>query len=99
MARFFLDRQKSVVCLIQGKDGNLGPNIEIVGDRQEVSRILPGHVGYTAYLPLAPKQLVVVEHRHMVEMNCIDRHYAALTQTGEGAHDDLSTGSKSDRAV
>ena len=65
---------------MQGKDHDLGSNFELMGDGQKVTRILPGHVGYTPNLPLSPKQLVVVKGRHLVKMNGIDRHYAAFTQ-------------------
>ena len=63
------------------------------------SRILTSHVRHTADLPLAPKQLVIVKRRHLIEMDCIDRNHSTLAQRGQGADDYLSTGSEGDRPV
>jgi len=78
MRGFLFDRQKSLVGLFKGKDGDLRPNIEIASDRQEVSRVLSGHISHTTDLSLAPKQFVVVKHRHVVEMNGVNRHHATF---------------------
>ena len=77
---FFFDSHQRLVCVLQGKDDDLGVNLKLMGDGKKVARILPCHVGYTPDLPFAPKQLVVVKGRHLVKMNGIDRDHAAFTQ-------------------
>jgi hypothetical protein len=55
-------------------------------------RVLAGHIGDAPYLPLAPQELVVVEGRHLVEMNGVDRHHSTLPKTGKRIDDDLAAG-------
>jgi len=70
-----------------------------VSQGDEIARILPRHVGHAAHLALAPKQLVVVEGRHLVQMNGVDGYHSTLAQSGESADDDLSAGSEGDGAI
>src|SRR5271166_1771874 len=73
--------------------------MEGVSNRQKVARILSSHVGHAPDLPLTPQQFVVVNGRHLIEVNCVDGHYATLAQTGEGTYYHLSTGSEGDGAI
>jgi hypothetical protein len=45
--------------------------MESLGNRQKIARILSSHIGHTAYLPLTPKQFVVVKARHMVKITAV----------------------------
>ena len=74
-------------------------NFQFLRDRQKIASILARHVGYAADLPFAPKQLVVVKRRHLVEVDSIDRHHAPLAQSRQGAHHYLAAGRKRDRPI
>jgi len=99
MLSFFFDCKDGPVCIFKRKYSDLRANMESLSDCQKIARILSSHIGHTAYLPLAPKQFVVVKDRHMVKMNGIDCHHSTFTQTSEGTYHDLSTGSKRDCTV
>ena len=62
-------------------------------------RVFAGHIGDTPNLPLSPQELVVVEGRHLVEMNGVNRHHSALSQTGKRIYDDLAARSECDCPV
>ncbi len=70
-----------------------------MSDLEKVAPILPGHVGHTADLPLAPEQRVVVEGRHMIEMDGVDGDHATLPQTRKGADYYFSAGRECDCTV
>src|SRR5258707_3212540 len=64
-----------------------------------VAGVLAGHVGYAANLAFAPKEFVVVEGGHLVEVDGVDGDDAAFAKAPEGAEDDGSAGSEGDGAV
>ena len=67
--------------------------------KAEIARILARHIRDAADLPFAPQKFVVIKSRHLVQMNGIDGHDSALAQTGQGADDDFSAGSKGHSAI
>ena len=52
---FLLHGQERLVGLGERKDGNLGANVQVARGLKEVAGVLPGHVGDTANLALAPE--------------------------------------------
>ncbi len=64
-----------------------------------VSGIVAGHVGYGADLALAPKEGVVVEGGHLVEVNGVDGDDASFAEAAEGGEDDGSAGSEGDGSI
>ena len=99
MLSFLFHCQEGLVCMFQWKNFDLRADMELMSDRKKVARILPSHIGHTAYLALAPKQFVIVKAGHMVEMNGIDGHHSTFTQTGEGTYYDLATGSEGNGTI
>ncbi len=99
MARLFFHRQKGLVCFFERKYCDLRPDMEIMSDLQKVARILASHIGHTTDLPLAPKLFVIVKGRHLIEVNCVDCHYASLTQTSQRTYHNFSAGSERDGTV
>ncbi len=99
MLSFLFHCQQGLVCMFQWKYFDLRADMELMSDRKKVARILPSHIGHTAYLALAPQQFVIVKGRHMVEMNGIDGHHSTFTQTSQGTYYDLATGSERDGAI
>jgi hypothetical protein len=70
-----------------------------MSDLEKVARILPGHIGYTADLSLAPEQRIVVEGRHVIEMDGVDGDHATLPQTRKRADNYFSAGRECDCSV
>src|SRR5664280_3220124 len=78
---------------------NLGVELDLGGNLEEVARIGAGHVRNTANLAFAPKQMVVVELGNMIEMNRVNGDDSSLAQTCEGGDYNVSAGRKGDGAI
>ena len=59
----------------------------------------PGHIGNAANLPFSPEQLIVVEGRHLIEINSVDGHDPAFAKRTQGTQDDLAAGNEGDRPI
>src|SRR5271163_434552 len=94
-----LHRCQRLVCLIQGKYGDLGAKIYRGGDLKEVSSIGTSHIRDTPDLTLTPEQSIIVELGNAIEVNCVDGDHAAFAQARESGDDYISARSKCDRAV
>src|SRR5205807_1403984 len=93
------NREQSFVHFIQRKCSHLRAHPDLGREFQEVPRILPGHVGYAADLPLTPEQRVVIELRDAVEMDCVNRDHTAFPKRRERRDDHIPAWSESERAV
>src|ERR1019366_9030991 len=94
-----LDREQSLVGLIERKLRNLGMKLDLGGNLEKVASVGAGHVRNTANLALAPKQMVVVKLGNMIEMNRVNGDDSSLAQTCEGSDYNISAGCKGDGAV
>ena len=61
-AGFVLDGFKGAVGIVEREGLHGGTEVEIVGDCQEVARVLARHVGDATYLTLTPEQTVVIDN-------------------------------------
>src|SRR5690348_2876265 len=77
----------------------LGFKVDLGCNLQKITGISASHVGYTAHLPLAPQQVVVIKLRNAVEVNCVDGNHAAFTQAGQRCDNHVSARSESDSAI
>src|SRR5262245_12438920 len=68
--------RQGLIRLLQRKQRNLRPQPDFCREVQKIPRILSGHVRYAANLPFAPEQPVVIELRHAIQVDGIDRHYS-----------------------
>jgi hypothetical protein len=87
------------VCFLQRERDDTRSKIQITRQGEKIARILPGHVGHTADLSLAPEQLVVVEGGQLIEVNGVDCDYSTFAQGGESTNDNLPAGSERDGAI
>jgi len=53
MFRLFFDCYERLIRVIECEYCNVRTDAEVMRNLEKVARILPGHVGYTADLPLA----------------------------------------------
>src|ERR1700733_2208015 len=97
--RLILDREQCFICILQGKHHRPRTNSQVSRQRQKITRILARHIRHAANLPLAPKQLVIIKRRHLVEVDGIDRDHSTFAQRRQGADDHLATGCEGDRPV
>jgi hypothetical protein len=89
-----LDGCECFIRLCKREGCHLRPELNICRNLQKVSGILPRHVSYATDLPFSPKQAIIIELGHAVEVNRIDRNDSALPQTTESRDDDISAGCK-----
>src|ERR1017187_1172001 len=73
-----LDREQSLVGLMERKLSNLGMELDLGGNLEKVARVGAGHVRNAANLALTPKQMVVVELGNAIEMDRVDGAASSL---------------------
>src|ERR1035441_7456862 len=94
-----LDREQSLVGLMERKLRHLGMELDLGGNLEKVARVRAGHVRNAANLALPPKQMVVVKLGNAIEMDRVDGDDSSLAQTCEGSYHHVSAGRKGDGAV
>ena len=99
MFSLFFDCYERLIRVVECEFRNIRTDAEVMSNLEKVACILPGHIGNAADLPLTPEQSVVVEGRHMIEMNGVDGNHATLPQTRKGADYHFSAGRECDRTV
>lgn len=68
-------------------------------DFKEVRRIRPRHIGHTADLPFPPKQTVVIESWHLVQVDCIHRNNTAFPEARKRLDHHCAARRKGNRAI
>src|SRR4029077_11570480 len=66
-------RGKRIIRLVERENGRLRLKPDLRRQIEKIARVGPGHAGYAPDLALTPEQPVVIELRHAVEGNRIDR--------------------------
>src|SRR6202790_4300001 len=79
--RITLHSRERFIRAMEWKDRYLCLYPYLTGDLQENAGIGAGHVGYTADLPLAPQQAIVIKLWHSVQMNGVDCDNPALAKS------------------
>src|ERR1035438_4905135 len=73
-----LDREQSLVGLMERKLRHLGMKLDLGGNLEKVARVGAGHVRNAANLALAPQQMVVVELGNAVKVDCVNGDDSSL---------------------
>src|ERR1019366_4526193 len=73
-----LDREQSLVGLMERKLRHLGMKLDLGGNLEKVARVRAGHVRNAAHLALPPKQMGVVERGSAIEMDRVDGDDSSL---------------------